>query len=141
MELLSECEQPGLVQSLLLPEDLALRHLPALNLAHRRLDYTRPRPSLSPVQEVHTPSFPLTPSLFCCPLSTLLSHLISLCLSPSQCVVRVCCIRSFGHFLTNLQCNVLHFNPEAGIFTSISQSEQDNLVQQAKAQIRMVSGS
>uniref|UniRef100_A0A4W5PCK0 Nonsense-mediated mRNA decay factor n=1 Tax=Hucho hucho TaxID=62062 RepID=A0A4W5PCK0_9TELE len=103
-ELLSECEQPGLVQSLLLPEDLALRHLPALNLAHRRLDYTRPRPSLSPVQE---------------------------------CVVRVCCIRSFGHFLTNLQCNVLHFNPEAGIFTSISQSEQDNLVQQAKAQIRM----
>uniref|UniRef100_A0A4W5Q5W7 Nonsense-mediated mRNA decay factor n=1 Tax=Hucho hucho TaxID=62062 RepID=A0A4W5Q5W7_9TELE len=103
-ELLSECEQPSLVQSLLLPEDLALRHLPALNLAHRRLDYTRPRPSLSPVQE---------------------------------CVVRVCCIRSFGHFLTNLQCNVLHFNPEAGIFTSISQSEQDNLVQQAKAQFRM----
>ncbi|CDQ69685.1 unnamed protein product [Oncorhynchus mykiss] len=103
-ELLSVCEQPGLVQSLLLPEDLALRHLPALNLAHRRLDYTRPRPSLSPVQE---------------------------------CVVRVCCIRSFGHFLTNLQCNVLHFNPEAGIFTSITQSEQENLVQQAKAQIRM----
>lgn len=56
-----------------------------------------------------------------------------------QCVVRVCCIRSFGHFLTNLQGNVLHFNPEAGIFTSISQSEQDNLVQQAKAQSRMVS--
>uniref|UniRef100_A0A8C8FI30 Nonsense-mediated mRNA decay factor n=1 Tax=Oncorhynchus tshawytscha TaxID=74940 RepID=A0A8C8FI30_ONCTS len=103
-ELLSVCEQPGLVQSLLLPEDLALRHLPALNLAHRRLDYTRPRPSLSPIQE---------------------------------CVVRVCCIRSFGHFLTNLQCNVLHFNPEAGIFTSITQSEQENLVQQAKAQIRM----
>nr|XP_046170967.1 protein SMG5-like [Oncorhynchus gorbuscha] len=103
-ELLSECEQPGLVQSLLLPEDLALRHLPALNLAHRHLDYSRPRPSLSPVQE---------------------------------CVVRVCCIRSFGHFLTNLQCNILHFNPEAGIFTSISQSEQDNLVQQAKAQFRM----
>ncbi|MEQ2190372.1 hypothetical protein XENOCAPTIV_003857, partial [Xenoophorus captivus] len=44
-----------------------------------------------------------------------------------QCVVRVCCIRSFGHFLTNLQGNVLHFNPEAGIFTSINQSEQDNL--------------
>lgn len=56
-----------------------------------------------------------------------------------QCVVRVCYIRSFGHFLTNLQGNVLHFNPEAGIFTSISQSEQDNLVQQAKAQFRMVS--
>uniref|UniRef100_A0A3Q1CMV9 Nonsense-mediated mRNA decay factor n=1 Tax=Amphiprion ocellaris TaxID=80972 RepID=A0A3Q1CMV9_AMPOC len=103
-ELLNECEQPGLVQSLLLPEDLALRHLPALNVAHRRLDFSRRNPSLSPLQE---------------------------------CVVRVCCIRSFGHFLTNLQGNVLHFNPEAGIFTSISQSEQDNLVQQAKAQFRM----
>lgn len=54
-------------------------------------------------------------------------------------MVRVCCIRSFGHFLTKLQGNVLHFNPEAGIFTSISQSEQDNLLQQAKAQFRMVS--
>lgn len=101
--LLGECEQPGLVQSLLLPEDLALRHLPALGLAHRRLDFSRHRPLLSPLQE---------------------------------CVVRVCCIRSFGHFLTSLQGNVLHFNPEAGIFTSISQSEQDNL-QQAKAQFRM----
>lgn len=68
-------------------------------------------------------------------------HLIlfSFPFSLPQCVVRVCCIRSFGHFLTNLQGNVLHFNPEAGIFTSISQSEQDNLVQQAKAQSRMVS--
>ncbi|KAG7283366.1 hypothetical protein CRUP_000892 [Coryphaenoides rupestris] len=56
---------------------------------------------------------------------------------PALCVVRVCCIRSFGHFLTSLQGNVLHFNPEAGIFTSISQSEQDNLVQQAKAQFHM----
>uniref|UniRef100_A0A3Q3E643 Nonsense-mediated mRNA decay factor n=1 Tax=Labrus bergylta TaxID=56723 RepID=A0A3Q3E643_9LABR len=103
-ELINECEHPGLVQSLLLPEDLALRHLPALSVAHRRLDFSRRNPSLSPLQE---------------------------------CVVRVCCIRSFGHFLTNLQGNVLHFNPEAGIFTSISQSEQDNLVQQAKAQFRM----
>uniref|UniRef100_A0A671WF14 Nonsense-mediated mRNA decay factor n=1 Tax=Sparus aurata TaxID=8175 RepID=A0A671WF14_SPAAU len=103
-ELLNECEQPGLVQSLLLPEDLALRHLPALSVAHRRLDFTRRNPSLSSLQE---------------------------------CVVRVCCIRSFGHFLTKLQGNVLHFNPEAGIFTSISQTEEDNLVQQAKAQFRM----
>ncbi|KAJ8354567.1 hypothetical protein SKAU_G00221340 [Synaphobranchus kaupii] len=103
-ELLQECERPGLTQSLLLPEDLALRHLPALSLAHRKLDFTRERPVLSQLQE---------------------------------CVVRLCCIRSFGHFLTNLQGNVLHFNPEAGIFTSISQSEQDNLVQQAKAQFRM----
>ncbi|XP_043117088.1 protein SMG5 isoform X1 [Puntigrus tetrazona] len=103
-ELLNECEQPGLVQTLLLPEDLALHHLPALSVAHRRLDFTSQRPPLTPLDE---------------------------------CVVRVCCIRSFGHFLTNLQGNVLHFNPEAGIFTSISQSEQDNLVQQAKAQFRM----
>uniref|UniRef100_A0A3Q4GQ84 Nonsense-mediated mRNA decay factor n=1 Tax=Neolamprologus brichardi TaxID=32507 RepID=A0A3Q4GQ84_NEOBR len=65
----------------------------------------------------------------------LLLFLLSLCFF--QCVVRVCCIRSFGHFLTSLQGNVLHFNPEAGIFTSVSQSKQDNLVQQAKAQFRM----
>ncbi|XP_062394729.1 nonsense-mediated mRNA decay factor SMG5 [Sardina pilchardus] len=102
--LLSECEQPGLAQTLLLPEDLALRHLPALSLAHRRLDFSASRPSLSTLNE---------------------------------CMVRLCCIRSFGHFLTSLQGNVLHFNPEAGIFTSISQSEEDNLVQQAKAQFRM----
>ncbi|KAI7806365.1 nonsense-mediated mRNA decay factor SMG5 [Triplophysa rosa] len=103
-KLLNESERTGLVQTLLLPEDLALRHLPALSSAHRRLDFTGQRPSLSPLEE---------------------------------CVVRLCCIRSFGHFLTNLQGNVLHFNPEAGIFTSISQSEQENLVQQAKAQFRM----
>lgn len=103
-ELLQDCERPGLTQTLLLPEDLALRHLPALSLAHRKLDFTRERAALSPLQE---------------------------------CIVRLCCIRSFGHFLTNLQGNVLHFNPEAGIFTSISQSEQENLVQQAKAQFRM----
>ncbi|KAI4889102.1 hypothetical protein NFI96_018632 [Prochilodus magdalenae] len=103
-ELVTESEQPELAQTVLLPEDQALRHLPALSLAHRRLDFTSHRPSLSPLQE---------------------------------CVVRLCCIRSFGHFLTNLQGNVLHFNPEAGIFTSISQSEQENLVQQAKAQFRM----
>uniref|UniRef100_A0A8C9SND6 Nonsense-mediated mRNA decay factor n=1 Tax=Scleropages formosus TaxID=113540 RepID=A0A8C9SND6_SCLFO len=104
IELLNECEHPNLTQTVLLPEDLALRNLPALSMAHRRLDFTRERPALSPLQE---------------------------------CVVRLCCIRSFGHFLTNLQGNVLHFNPEAGIFTSISQSEQENLVQQAKAQFRM----
>ncbi|KAM9783075.1 nonsense-mediated mRNA decay factor SMG5 [Neosynchiropus ocellatus] len=103
-EMLNECEDPGLNQSLLLPEDVALRHLPALSIAHRRLDFARRNPSLNSLQE---------------------------------CVVRVCCIRSFGHFLTSLQGNVLHFNPEAGIFTSISQTEQENLVQQAKAQFRM----
>ncbi|KAG7216503.1 hypothetical protein INR49_001989 [Caranx melampygus] len=104
-ELVNECEQPGLVQSLLLPEDLALRHLPALSVAHRRLDFNHRNPSLSPLQE---------------------------------CVVRVCCIRSFGHFLTNLQGNVLHFNPEAGIFTSISQSEQDNLAEEEARRNRLM---
>lgn len=104
MEMLKECERPGLTQTLLLPEDVALRHLPALGAAHRHLDFSRRNASLSPLQE---------------------------------CVLRVCCIRSFGHFLTNLQGNVLHFNPEAGIFTSVNQSEQENLVQQAKAQFRM----
>uniref|UniRef100_A0A8C6NLQ0 Nonsense-mediated mRNA decay factor n=1 Tax=Nothobranchius furzeri TaxID=105023 RepID=A0A8C6NLQ0_NOTFU len=103
-EMLKACEQPGLIQSLLLPEDVALRHLPALGAAHRRLDCTHQNSALSSLQE---------------------------------CVVRVCCIRSFGHFLTNLQGNVLHFNPEVGIFTSIGQAEQENLVQQAKAQFRM----
>lgn len=62
-ELLNECEQPGLTQSLPLPEDVALRHLPALNLAHRRLDFTHRYPSLSSLQEVrastqtHTSAF------------------------------------------------------------------------------------
>lgn len=51
-ELLNECERPDLVQSLLLPEDLALRHLPALGVAHRRLDFSRRNSSLSPLQEV-----------------------------------------------------------------------------------------
>ncbi|XP_063055437.1 nonsense-mediated mRNA decay factor SMG5 isoform X2 [Engraulis encrasicolus] len=103
-DLLDQCEQSGLTQTLLLPEDVALRHLPALSTAHRKLDFSNSRPTLTTLHE---------------------------------CMVRVCCIRSFGHFLTGLQGNVLHFNPEAGIFTSVSQSEQDNLVQQAKAQFRM----
>ncbi|MGH0172562.1 UNVERIFIED_CONTAM: hypothetical protein FKN15_065065 [Acipenser sinensis] len=100
-ELLSSCERPDLQQTLLLPEDVALRHLPALRAAHKRLDMERESPTLSTLQES---------------------------------VVRLSCIRSFGHFLTRLQGNVLHFNPEAGIFTSISQSEQENLLQQARAQ-------
>lgn len=51
-DLLAVSEQPDLVQTVLLPEDQALRHLPALNLAHRRLDFTHPRASLSTLQEV-----------------------------------------------------------------------------------------
>ncbi|XP_067832012.1 nonsense-mediated mRNA decay factor SMG5 isoform X2 [Heptranchias perlo] len=52
-------------------------------------------------------------------------------------VVRVCCIRSFGHFLTRLQKNVLQYNPELGIFISISQSEEETQMEQAQAQFRM----
>lgn len=52
-DLLARSERPDLVQTVLLPEDQALRHLPALNLAHRRLDFTHHRASLSPLQEVH----------------------------------------------------------------------------------------
>lgn len=62
-ELLNECEQPGLVQTLLLPEDLALRHLPALSVAHRRLDFTNQRPPLTPLDEV-TSHLPLYLELF-----------------------------------------------------------------------------
>ncbi|XP_077183135.1 nonsense-mediated mRNA decay factor SMG5 [Paroedura picta] len=52
-------------------------------------------------------------------------------------VVRICCIRSFGHFITHLQGSILQFNSEVGIFISIAQTEQDNLLQQAQAQFRM----
>ncbi|ETE58371.1 Protein SMG5, partial [Ophiophagus hannah] len=52
-------------------------------------------------------------------------------------VVRICCIRSFGHFITRLQGSILQYNSEVGIFISIAQSEQDGLLQQAQAQFRM----
>uniref|UniRef100_H3AQN3 Nonsense-mediated mRNA decay factor n=1 Tax=Latimeria chalumnae TaxID=7897 RepID=H3AQN3_LATCH len=52
-------------------------------------------------------------------------------------IVRICYIRSFGHFLTCLQGNVLHFNPQLEIFISIAQSEPENLKQQTEAQFRM----
>lgn len=52
-------------------------------------------------------------------------------------IVRCCYIRSFGHFLTRLQGNVLQYNPELGIFTSIAESQQDNILHQAQAQFRM----
>lgn len=58
-----------------------------------------------------------------------------------QSVVRICCIRSFGHFVTRLQGSILQFNPELGIFISIAQSERDSVVQQAQAQFHMVSCS
>uniref|UniRef100_A0A8C8B215 Nonsense-mediated mRNA decay factor n=1 Tax=Otus sunia TaxID=257818 RepID=A0A8C8B215_9STRI len=52
-------------------------------------------------------------------------------------VVRICCIRSFGHFITHLQGSILQFNSELGIFISIAQAEQDNLLHQAQAQFHM----
>lgn len=100
-EALRVSERSDLVQSTLLPEDRALRLLPALSTAHRRMDWSQPGTDLSPLHE---------------------------------CVVRVCCIRSFGHFLTTLQGNILHFNPEARIFTSISQNHEDSPEQQAHSQ-------
>ncbi|XP_059574762.1 nonsense-mediated mRNA decay factor SMG5 [Alligator mississippiensis] len=59
-------------------------------------------------------------------------------LSPvEESVIRICCIRSFGHFITRLQGSILQFNSELGIFISIAQSEQDNLLHQAEAQFHM----
>lgn len=52
-------------------------------------------------------------------------------------VARICCIRSFGHFLTHLQGSILQYNSEVGIFISIAQSEQENLLHQTQAQFRM----
>ncbi|XP_038624793.1 protein SMG5 [Tachyglossus aculeatus] len=62
--------------------------------------------------------------------------------------VRVCCIRSFGHFIARLQGSVLQFNSEVGIFISTARAvpeapapparaEQDGVLQQAQAQFRM----
>ncbi|XP_069796511.1 nonsense-mediated mRNA decay factor SMG5 isoform X2 [Narcine bancroftii] len=63
---------------------------------------------------------------------------IRLAASPlEETVVRTCCIRSFGHFLTRLQKNVLQYNRELGIFISINRSEEETLMEQAQAQFRM----
>lgn len=53
--------------------------------------------------------------------------------------MRICCIRSFGHFVARLQGSILQFSSEVGIFVSTAQSEQESLLQQAQAQFRMVS--
>ncbi|CAJ0968836.1 unnamed protein product [Ranitomeya imitator] len=54
-------------------------------------------------------------------------------------IARSSYIRSFGHFLSHLQGSVLQYNPELGIFTSIAETQQDNILHQAQAQFRMVS--
>lgn len=51
--------------------------------------------------------------------------------------MRICCIRSFGHFAARLQGSILQFSPEMGIFVSSGPSEQETLLQQAQAQFRM----
>ncbi|XP_023390062.1 protein SMG5 [Pteropus vampyrus] len=59
-------------------------------------------------------------------------------LSPAEeSVVRICCIRSFGHFVARLQGSALQFSPEVGIFVSTAQAERESLLQQAQAQFRM----
>ncbi|KAK2084429.1 Protein smg5 [Saguinus oedipus] len=108
-DLLEGCELPDLPSSLLLPEDMALRNLPPLRAAHRRFNFDTDRPLLSALEE-----------------DVLLKS-----------VVRICCIRSFGHFIARLQGSILQFNAEVGIFVSIAQSEQESLLQQAQAQFRM----
>ncbi|CAH2327213.1 SMG5 [Pelobates cultripes] len=102
--LLPESEFPEIRQHLLLPEDTALRNLPPLRAAHRKVNFEQERPVLTVLEES---------------------------------IVRSCYIRSFGHFLTRLQVNVLQYNTELGLFTSISEYEQDNLMHQAQAQFRM----
>ncbi|XP_041320800.1 protein SMG5 isoform X2 [Pyrgilauda ruficollis] len=103
-DILSDAELPDLKANLLLPEDVALRNLPALKNAHKRFNFEQDRPIFSAIEES---------------------------------VVRICCIRSFGHFITHLQGSILQFNSELGIFISIAQSEQDSLLHQAQAQFHM----
>ncbi|KAM4690025.1 nonsense-mediated mRNA decay factor SMG5 [Rhinophrynus dorsalis] len=102
--LLLQSELPDMNSHLLLPEDSALRNLPPLRSAHRKINFEQERPALSVLEES---------------------------------IVRSCYIRSFGHFLTRLQVNVLQFNSDLGIFTSIAEMEQDNTLHQAQAQFRM----
>lgn len=45
-------ELPDLGACLLLPEDVALRSLPPLKSAHKRLNFEQDRPGLSDVEEV-----------------------------------------------------------------------------------------
>ncbi|NXY91020.1 SMG5 protein, partial [Alcedo cyanopectus] len=55
---LSGAELPELQPRLLLPEDVALRNLPPLRSAHRRLDFQRDRPGCSALEEVGGGSTP-----------------------------------------------------------------------------------
>lgn len=51
-EVLSGAELPELRANLLLPEDVALRNLPPLRNAHRRLNFEQDRPIFSALEEV-----------------------------------------------------------------------------------------
>ncbi|OCT69448.1 protein SMG5 [Xenopus laevis] len=103
-KLLMDSELPDINSHLLLPEDSALRNLPPLRLAHRKINFEQERPPLTVMEES---------------------------------VARSCYIRSFGHFLTRLQGNVLQFNTDLGIFTSIAEPGQENILHQAQAQFLM----
>ncbi|NXH18435.1 SMG5 protein, partial [Bucco capensis] len=50
-EMLSAAELPELTVTLLLPEDVALRNLPPLRNAHKRLNFEQDRPSISALEE------------------------------------------------------------------------------------------
>ncbi|NXG80130.1 SMG5 protein, partial [Baryphthengus martii] len=51
-DVLSGAELPDLKANLLLPEDVALRNLPPLRNAHKRLNFERDRPVFSAVEEI-----------------------------------------------------------------------------------------
>lgn len=101
---LVQSEDADWSQTLPLPEDVSLRHLPVLRALHRKL----------PTGGTELPSGTLEESM-----------------------VRICCIRSFGHFLTRLQRKVLQFNQQLGIFISVNPSDEETLLEQTQAQLRM----
>lgn len=69
-EVLSGAELPELRANLLLPEDVALRNLPPLRNAHRRLNFEQDRPVFSAVEEVSRAD----PKSRCVCLTGVLSH-------------------------------------------------------------------
>lgn len=72
--MLSGAELPELRANLLLPEDVALRNLPPLRNAHRRLNFEQDRPIFSALEEVSradpTPRCKLHVSLWGCCLQS-----------------------------------------------------------------------
>ncbi|NXL68017.1 SMG5 protein, partial [Chordeiles acutipennis] len=71
-DILSDAELPDLKTNLLLPEDVALRNLPPLKNAHKRLNFEQDRPIFSAVEEVMGQSPPSDPL----PASSPLLHVL-----------------------------------------------------------------